>query len=73
MGGDEFVILLEADNITEVDEMLNALTETFEKEGVSVAIGASVRTDPKDSLKKLLTEADQRMYINKKQMHKENS
>lgn len=56
-----------------VDEMLNALTETFEKEGVSVAIGASVRTDPKDSLKKLLTEADQRMYINKKQMHKENS
>ncbi|MGN0241239.1 MAG: EAL domain-containing protein [Candidatus Weimeria sp.] len=72
MGGDEFVILLESDSMNEIDSRLDALNAAFEKEGISIAMGASVRSDSEDSLKKLLSEADQRMYINKKRMHDKN-
>ena len=72
MGGDEFVILLELKNMSEVDSKLTALNDIFEKTGISVALGVAVRTDAKDSLDDLLAEADQRMYRNKKIMHQKN-
>lgn len=69
MGGDEFVILFEVKWINEIDGKLAELRKQFDKDDISVALGAAARTDGEDSLDKLLKEADERMYQNKKVMH----
>ncbi|MDD6381107.1 MAG: EAL domain-containing protein [Lachnospiraceae bacterium] len=69
MGGDEFVIVIELNNISQADLVMSGLRARFEKENISVALGCALRTSPDDDIDDILKEADEHMYANKKKMH----
>ena len=74
VGGDEFVVLLDTRYLDELPDMLQALHDAIARENVardfplSIACGYAVPKDTKDSYDRIYREADEKMYVNKREM-----
>ena len=77
MGGDEFVVLLETKYMDELADMLQALTDIIAKENItrefplSIAYGYAVPLNSQDSYERIYREADEKMYVCKREMKKQ--
>lgn len=75
-GGDEFVVILETDREEEVLASLEAMKELLKKEkrhhgiDVEIAWGYAIQKHAEESIKRLLEEADGKMYRRKQEMKK---
>jgi len=71
MGGDEFIILLPQTSKTDAENIAERITESFEEYNFqdeilfSAALGTAVKDNVKISFDKVITEAEESMYINK--------
>ena len=70
IGGDEFTAILRGCDEENIRDRLNRFDLALEREHISVSVGYAFadRTD-EDTFQKLLSEADRRMYKEKKQIH----
>lgn len=65
MGGDEFLLLLVNQKEAEVRRMLQELQKRCQANGMSIALGCSVRKTPVDDIDAVLSEVDRKMYDDK--------
>jgi diguanylate cyclase (GGDEF)-like protein len=66
IGGDEFLVLCSGITEEELLEREQKLKENMEQHEVALAVGYAWRHDGRINIDKLLTEADQRMYADKR-------
>ena len=66
MGGDEFLLLKRIESESEIEPLLQTLHERFDRVDVSAAIGATIVRAPIEDIDAALSEADERMYDDKK-------
>jgi diguanylate cyclase (GGDEF)-like protein len=66
IGGDEFLVLCSGITKEELLEREQKLKENMEQHEVALAVGYAWRHDGRINIDKLLTEADQRMYADKR-------
>lgn len=67
LGGDEFVVLSVETNQDEAEILFKRLMAAFKEVQISIAIGFAIR-HPSQGLVEAAAQADQNMYINKRQM-----
>ena len=67
MGGDEFVVLSVETNQDEAEILFKRLMVAFKEVQISIAIGFAIR-HPSQGLVEAAAQADQNMYIHKRQM-----
>lgn len=68
IGGDEFVVIVPDISKTEFEQNMQKMRDVMQKNEVSVSIG-SVYGEKEENLEQMLKEADQKMYVEKKQYH----
>lgn len=68
IGGDEFVVIVPEISEAEFEQKMQKLRDVMLKNEVSVSIG-SVYGEKEENLEQMLKEADQKMYVEKKQYH----
>ncbi|MCM1084502.1 MAG: GGDEF domain-containing protein [Clostridium sp.] len=77
VGGDEFVVLLDAKYMDDLQNMLQTLDNIIAKENatrdfpLSIACGYSAPANAQDSYERIYREADEKMYANKREMKKQ--
>lgn len=70
VGGDEFLVICSGITEEESEKIEPALSCHFEESKVSAAIGVSWSENLKTPFNELYREADNKMYVNKRHMHK---
>lgn len=76
LGGDEFIAMIELDEGTGIDMLINRLTDAYLKyakdEGLHTSLSIGYATNNKPiSVREIIRQADNMMYENKKRNHKE--
>jgi diguanylate cyclase (GGDEF)-like protein len=66
IGGDEFLVICSGVTEDELRDREHKLKENMEHHEVVMAVGCAWRPDGRINIDKLLTEADQRMYADKR-------
>ncbi|SER47693.1 EAL domain-containing protein [Parafannyhessea umbonata] len=69
MGGDEFVAYVEMSGPDKVDALLASLRQEFRERGVSIALGCVWKGSYDGDYEGLISEADRRMYLDKRYIH----
>jgi diguanylate cyclase (GGDEF)-like protein len=72
IGGDEILVICSGITEEELLEREQKLKENMERHSVALAVGYAWRRDGRINIDKLLTEADQRMYADKRAYYEKN-
>jgi diguanylate cyclase (GGDEF)-like protein len=72
LGGDEFVVLCRGVAYEEMQRRIERLKETTLEKDVVLAMGCVWRPDSREDIDKLLTEADEAMYQDKREYYRKN-
>ena len=69
MGGDEFLLLVADRNEEQARRLVQGLRKRYQDNGMSMALGCSVRRTPVQDVDAVLSEVDRRMYEDKGKMY----
>ena len=78
-GGDEFIVLLPETSAKEADEIRNRISSKLERtyddeRPISISLGLATKSENDEKgIKKVIEEADYKMYKNKASMHQQNN
>lgn len=65
MGSDEFMVVISPGSEEVLNQLMAQYRDDFERHHLSMAFGGGIYTRPLDNMDHILTEIDERMYVDK--------